>query len=92
MTCYKITYLANRHGGPPEKVYARLVGPSMAGGIARYDECCYQSCVSSYLPVDRHAPNVSLLKYQIDVFSFGVLLAQLITGEYPRLDTRKEQV
>ncbi|CBJ30261.1 conserved unknown protein [Ectocarpus siliculosus] len=28
----------------------------------------------------------------IDVFSFGVLLAQLITGEYPRLDTRKEQV
>ena len=29
---------------------------------------------------------------QIDVFSFGVLLAQLITGEYPRLDTRKEQV
>ncbi|CAN0536760.1 unnamed protein product, partial [Ectocarpus sp. 12 AP-2014] len=28
----------------------------------------------------------------IDVFSFGVLLAQLITGEYPRLDRRKEQV
>ena len=26
------------------------------------------------------------------MFSFGVLLAQLITSEYPRLDTRKEQV
>ncbi|CAN0341971.1 unnamed protein product, partial [Ectocarpus sp. 12 AP-2014] len=40
------------------------------------------------------APEVLTGRYSssIDVFSFGVLLAQLITGEYPRLDTRKEQV
>ncbi|CAM9339472.1 unnamed protein product [Ectocarpus fasciculatus] len=39
------------------------------------------------------APEVLTGRYSssIDVFSFGVLLAQLITGEYPRLDTRKEQ-
>lgn len=30
--------------------------------------------------------------FQIDMFSFGVLLAQLLTSEYPRLDTRREQV
>lgn len=30
--------------------------------------------------------------FQIDMFSFGVLLAQLLTSEYPRLDTRKAQV
>ncbi|CAM9215529.1 unnamed protein product, partial [Laminaria digitata] len=40
------------------------------------------------------APEVLTGRYSssIDVFSFGVLLAQLITGEYPRLDTRKQQV
>ncbi|CAM9665429.1 unnamed protein product, partial [Scytosiphon promiscuus] len=40
------------------------------------------------------APEVLTGRYSssIDVFSFGVLLAQLITGDYPRLDKRKEQV
>ncbi|CAM9920296.1 unnamed protein product, partial [Hapterophycus canaliculatus] len=40
------------------------------------------------------APEVLTGRYSssIDVFSFGVLLAQLITSEYPRLDKRKEQV
>ncbi|CAN0141662.1 unnamed protein product [Pylaiella littoralis] len=40
------------------------------------------------------APEVLTGRYSssIDMFSFGVLLAQLITSEYPRLDTRKEQV
>lgn len=48
----------------------------------------YEVTGTRYLPIYPHRRSVR----QIDVFSFGVLLAQLITGEYPRLDTRKEQV
>jgi hypothetical protein len=40
------------------------------------------------------APEVLTGKYSamIDVFSFGVLLAQMCTGEYPRIDRREYQI
>jgi len=40
------------------------------------------------------APEVLTGKYseKIDVFSFGVLLAQMGSGEYPRIDKREEQM
>ena len=39
------------------------------------------------------APEVLTGKYsaKIDVFSFGVLLAQMCSGEYPRIDRREDQ-
>lgn len=39
------------------------------------------------------APEVLTGKYssKIDIFSFGVLLAEMVTGEYPRVDRREEQ-
>ena len=39
------------------------------------------------------APEVLTGKYsiKIDIFSFGVLICQMITGEYPRIDRREEQ-
>lgn len=39
------------------------------------------------------APEVLTGKYsaKIDIFSFGILTAQMITGEYPRVDRREDQ-
>ncbi|CAN0115884.1 unnamed protein product [Heterosigma akashiwo] len=39
------------------------------------------------------APEVLTGKYsaRVDVFSFGVLLAQLATGEHPRIERRQHQ-
>jgi serine/threonine protein kinase len=40
------------------------------------------------------APEVLTGKYsaKIDIFSFGVLLAQMCTNEYPRIDRREDQI
>lgn len=40
------------------------------------------------------APEVLTGKYsaKIDLFSFGILLAQMCTGEYPRIDRREDQI
>ena len=40
------------------------------------------------------APEVLTGKYseKIDIFSFGVLMCQMCTGEYPRIDKREEQI
>ncbi len=40
------------------------------------------------------APEVLTGKYsaKIDIFSYGILLAQMITGEYPRIDRREDQI
>lgn len=40
------------------------------------------------------APEVLTGKYssKIDVFSFGVMLAQMCTGDYPRIDRREDQI
>lgn len=40
------------------------------------------------------APETLTGKYSspIDIFSFGILLSQMCTGEYPRIDRREEQI
>ena len=40
------------------------------------------------------APEVLTGKYsaKIDIFSFGILLAQMCSGEYPRIDRREDQI
>ena len=40
------------------------------------------------------APEVLTGKYsaKIDILSYGILLAQMITGEYPRIDRREDQI
>ncbi len=40
------------------------------------------------------APEVLTGKYsaKIDIFSFGILLCQMCTGEYPRIDRREDQI